>query len=317
MLRAIMAKPVRVAGLRKRTPLARAAALVLRPLLPDVFAKETQTRAGDPEEGVHDMRVAMKRLREALRLFRPAFRKKVFKRHRAWVESLNDALGEVRDRDVSGEALRAIADEEDVFPPGLTTLLTRIASEREAAAHALVDALDALHAEGLPEALAREIEAASVEPPGSAPRVEEFARDEVAARIATLRRRWDAVRRETTSEALHAARIANKKLRYAIEPFRTLMPAEVRRLYRLASRLHDALGDVHDDDVFLLRLETAMASAPRGEHAKWSALVRRVQAKRRLHLRRALAVAALLDDDGGCWERATAVLSGEAGAERT
>lgn len=304
-----MAKPVRIAGLRKRTALPRAAALVLRPLLPAVFAAEAATRAGDPEAGVHDMRVAMKRLREAFRFFRPAFRKKVFKRHRAWVESLNDTLGEVRDRDVLAEALRAIAEKEGVFPPALETLLTRIASEREAAAHVLADELDALHAEGLPDALAAAIEACGSAPPGTGPRVEEFARENVAARVEAMRKRWATVRRETTPDTLHAARIANKKLRYAIEPFRTLMPKEVRRLYRLASRLHDALGDVHDDDAILVRLETGMTGAPRDEHARWSALVRRVQAKRRLHLRRALAVAALLDDADGCWDRATLALA--------
>src|SRR5260370_10377471 len=41
-------------------------------------------------------------------LFRPVLRKKTFRRHRDWIEDLNDALGEVRDRDVPLIELRKL-----------------------------------------------------------------------------------------------------------------------------------------------------------------------------------------------------------------
>src|SRR5258708_13669140 len=96
-----MAKPIQIAGLLRRTPIARAAANVLRAVLLDLLEKVPEARSGDSRKGIHDLRVAVKRFREAFRLFRPVLRKKTFRRHREWIEDLNDALGEGRDRDVA------------------------------------------------------------------------------------------------------------------------------------------------------------------------------------------------------------------------
>ena len=101
-----MAKPIQFAGLLRRTPIARAASNVLRATLLDLLEKVPEARSGDSKKGIHDLRVAVKRFREAFRLFRPVLRKKTFRRHRDWIEDLNDALGEVRDRDVALIELR-------------------------------------------------------------------------------------------------------------------------------------------------------------------------------------------------------------------
>lgn len=52
-------------------------------------------------EPLHDMRVATRRLRAALEIFRPCFPGKRYKRALKRVKELADALGERRDRDVS------------------------------------------------------------------------------------------------------------------------------------------------------------------------------------------------------------------------
>src|SRR5438876_329577 len=103
-----MAKPIRIAGLLRRTPIARAASNVLRAVLLDLLEKIPEARSAGSKKGIHDLRVAVKRFREALRLFRPVLRKKAFRRHREWIEDLNDALGEVRDRDVALAQLRKL-----------------------------------------------------------------------------------------------------------------------------------------------------------------------------------------------------------------
>src|SRR5271154_6833393 len=95
-----MARKVQLPAALRELPFRKGAARILGPLVRAVFAHEEDTRAGDPEAGVHDMRVATKRLREALRLSLPAFRKKDARKHLAWVEEINDALGEVREIDV-------------------------------------------------------------------------------------------------------------------------------------------------------------------------------------------------------------------------
>src|SRR3712207_5223848 len=55
---------------------------------------------GDPE-GVHDMRVASRRLRSALRDFSPYLRRRQFRRARGDLKNLAAALGLVRDEDVA------------------------------------------------------------------------------------------------------------------------------------------------------------------------------------------------------------------------
>src|SRR5712692_132593 len=144
-----MAKPIRIAGLLRRTPIARAASNVLRAVLLDLLEKIPEARSGGSKKGIHDLRVAVKRFREALRLFRPVLRKKAFRRHREWIEDLNDALGEVRDRDVALAQLRKLTAGR-AEPRSVADLLARIESERLGSAGTLAAMLDRLQLEGVP-----------------------------------------------------------------------------------------------------------------------------------------------------------------------
>jgi len=203
----------------------------------------------------------VKRFREAFRLFRPVLRKKTFRRHREWIEDLNDALGEVRDRDVALIELRKLTAGR-AEPGSVGGLLARLQAERIGAAGALAAMLDRLQLEGVPAQLAAQIESLEQQAVSGRPTYE-FARERVRERLLAVRARWKAARREATPESLHRARIGNKRLRYAIEPFSRMLGKEVRRLYRSASRFHDVLGDLHDADSMAVTLETAMAGAPK------------------------------------------------------
>ena len=286
-----MAKPIRIVGLKRNTLIARAAARVLRGVLLDLLEKMPDGRRDDPSKrGIHDLRVAVKRFREAFRLFRPVLRKKTFRKHREWIEDLNDALGEVRDRDVALSRLRKLAD--GPVPPhaSLTELIARLESERLSAADALAAMIARLQLEGVTVQLAATIDA--IEPQAkSAQSTLAFARERVRERLLDMRGRWADARRQAMPESLHRARIRNKRLRYAIEPFSRMLGKEVRRLYRSASRFHDVLGDVHDADSMAVMLETAMARSPKPERRAWEGLAVKVARARRVHLRRAFALA--------------------------
>jgi len=154
--------------------------------------------------------------------------------------------------------------------------------------------LDRLQLEGVPAQLAARIESIEREAASVAP-THEFARERVRERLLDVRARWAAARREATPESLHRARIGNKRLRYAIEPFSRMLGKEVRRLYRSASRFHDVLGDLHDADSMAVMLETSMAGAPRAERRAWEALSVKVIRQRRVALRKALALADKLE----------------------
>ena len=289
-----MAKPIQIAGLLRRTPVARTSSKVLRATLLDLLEKVPEARSGGSEKGIHDLRVAVKRFREAFRLFRPVLRKKTFRRHRDWIEDLNDALGEVRDRDVSLARLRKLTAGLAEPPGSVGGLLARIVAERIGAAGALAAMLDRLQLDGLTAQLAAQIETLEQQAAPGGP-THEFARERVRERLLDVRARWAAARREATPDSLHRVRIGNKRLRYAIEPFSRMLGKEVRRLYRSASRFHDVLGDLHDADSMAVMLETSMAGASRAERRAWEGLSVKVIRKRRVALRKALALADKLE----------------------
>src|SRR5215831_13121093 len=144
-----MVKPIRIEGLSRRMPIGRAASRVLRGILLDLLERMPKARGDDsPKKGIHDLRVTVKRFREAFRLFRPVLKKKTFRRHREWIEGLNDALGEVRDRDVALSRLRKLADGPTPPHASLTELIARLESERLAAADALAAMIERLQLEG-------------------------------------------------------------------------------------------------------------------------------------------------------------------------
>jgi len=289
-----MAKPIQIAGLLRRTPVARASSKVLRATLLDLLEKVPEARSGGSEKGVHDLRVAVKRFREAFRLFRPVLRKKAFLRHRDWIEDLNDALGVVRDRDVALARLRKLTAGLAESPLSVAGLVARLEAERIGAAGALAAMLDRLQLEGVPAQLAAQIELLEKQAAPGRP-THEFARERVRERLLDVRARWAAARREATPESLHRVRIGNKRLRYAIEPFSRMLGKEVRRLYRSASQFHDVLGDLHDADSMAVMLETSMAGASRAERRAWEGLSVKVIRKRRVALRKALALADKLE----------------------
>jgi len=199
----------------------------------------------------------------------------------------------VRDRDVALIELRKLTAGR-AEPGSVGGLLARLEAERIGAAGALAAMLDRLQLEGVPEQLAAQIGLLERQaaPGGS---THEFARERVRERLLDVRARWAAARREATPESLHRVRIGNKRLRYAIEPFSRMLGKEVRRLYRSASRSHDALGDLHDADSMAVMLETSMAGASRAERHAWEGLSTKVIRGRRVALRKALTLADKLE----------------------
>jgi CHAD domain-containing protein len=78
-----------------------AGAMVVEIRAAEVFGHSQQVLDLDDVERLHDMRVATRRLRAALEVFRPCFPRKDFRRARKLLKALADALGERRDRDVA------------------------------------------------------------------------------------------------------------------------------------------------------------------------------------------------------------------------
>ena len=189
---------------------------------------------GDPEE-LHKARVAVRRLRALLRAARPLIEYERAEPLRAALAELGRALAPARDADVLLAHLREEAASLD--EPEAPRLLERLETERlqaHAAARAALD--DASFGR-----LLRELDAFCTDVP-----IRTGSLDGVVKREATKLRR--AMRRATTDEELHAARIRAKRVRYAAEA------AGAEAIVERAKRFQDVVGEHQDAVVAEARL---------------------------------------------------------------
>lgn len=122
-----MAKARDIPGLDAELPFREAAALVVGARGEEVWEHEHRALDTGDIEGVHDMRVATRRLRAAMEIFGPVFPKKRHRRALGQVKRLADVLGERRDPDVMIDGLRALEAQlakEDM--PGIESLVEEL-----------------------------------------------------------------------------------------------------------------------------------------------------------------------------------------------
>jgi CHAD domain-containing protein len=104
-----MAKAREVPGLHPGMSYARAAASTVAVRAQELFEHADGVLDVDDIERVHDMRVAARRLRAVLEVYRPCFPRKRVRAVLREVKALADALGERRDPDVQLARLDEIA----------------------------------------------------------------------------------------------------------------------------------------------------------------------------------------------------------------
>lgn len=89
------------------------------------------SRSAD-SDSVHDLRVAIRRFTQSLRVFAPFFPKSEPKRIKRRLDEIMDAAGEVRDRDVIIKLVKKAGQD------STASLLTRISGERKQAQQILM-----------------------------------------------------------------------------------------------------------------------------------------------------------------------------------
>ena len=238
-------------------PIAPAAPLTLAEAAAQVLSEQTRVlrklgrrvrRGRDPED-VHQMRVATRRLRAALRMLRGQL--VVDPRVRRSLRWLAGHLGRVRDDDVILALLGThVPKASGAEGRRLVALVASLARARAKARRRLRGALDRPRYRRLVRRLARTASAPAV---AGDP-------DRLAARAltdATLRLARDAEREQAmvdpspSPEALHRLRIAFKRLRYVLD-FHAATGGPAYDVERdLARSMQDVLGAVHDHDLLM------------------------------------------------------------------
>jgi CHAD domain-containing protein len=267
-----MAKAVPAKELSAEMPSGIAAAHILEAKLQETEAFAEPALGGDID-GIHDLRVAAKRLREALRLFRPVFPKRRGRELTALVDQLNDALGAVRDRDVlagHAQTIREQAPEAETF---IARLLEVWAEERAARLAEFADGwgepgdtipirrrgevkpgdtIPIRRRRGLghvPERLGELVaDTRKRRGPANELPLDRFAYLAVGVRLQRVRSHLDKGGPQDAPAVLHRLRILVKRLKYAIEPFLPALPA-LEGPYGPVANVQESLGLVHDYDV--------------------------------------------------------------------
>jgi CHAD domain-containing protein len=92
----------------------------------------------------------------------------------------------------------------------------------------------------------------------------------VSVRLDELRGCADAALSADASEAQHDLRIAAKRLRYVLEIFAPCLGGEAKAARDAVKRLQSVLGDLHDCDLMLAKVESigSVAALLRGRRAR-------------------------------------------------
>jgi CHAD domain-containing protein len=115
-------------------PLRDGARAILRALLGEVLEYAPAVLGGDDTRSVHDMRVAIRRLRSALATFEDAFQRRRIRELRHAVRRVGRKLGHVRDVDVHLAALRgALGGASEAERPGVTHAIDQLLARRRTA----------------------------------------------------------------------------------------------------------------------------------------------------------------------------------------
>jgi CHAD domain-containing protein len=144
-----MAKQSEIRGLAPDDDTRDAAVKTIWTLFEDMWAFRHDVLADRDIEGVHDMRVASRRLRTAMQMFKPCFGGRRAQAHYKTVKQLADLLGEVRDRDVlvqelEGDVARLTRRE----GTGIAEMIAGVRRQRDAHHAALLDLIRDLDAGG-------------------------------------------------------------------------------------------------------------------------------------------------------------------------
>ncbi|WP_164928631.1 CHAD domain-containing protein [Gloeobacter violaceus] len=249
-----------------------------------ILKHEAGTRAGEDPEQLHQMRVGIRRLRSALRLFEPALKLPKPARRRS-LSPLAAVLGSVRDLDVQMEMLRerylgALPEGEQ---QALERLLAHLESLRTQARSAMLRYLDGLDYEQFKSAYTEFLESPKFRR-GADESLYHLLPAFLREALSTLWAHpgWE----EPDVETMHDLRIAVKRVRYNLEFFLGCYGKAVRSLHGELKRIQEELGIIHDCDVLLGQLHTE----PLGPATPWqqpfSRLTALVRNERRNAVRR-------------------------------
>lgn len=215
----------------------------------ELLRREPGTRLGEDPEELHDMRVACRRLRAALRLFHAHLPRPML-RLRDPLRWLGRTLGTVRDLDVKTEELQRWRDQSDpALHPDFDLILHWAAADRARARQRMLRVLDSKRYRGLQTRLQRSL----ADYPLRRQRSSATAKAALPELIRPLHKRLIKTGRlaknKPLPENIHRLRICCKRLRYALEFASPLVGKSLDSYRKQLTKLQNRLGRYNDSVV--------------------------------------------------------------------
>ncbi len=260
-----MAKPKPIRGIDCDATAADAIRLVVTTRMGEMYALRDQALDWSNPKGIHDMRVASRRLRSALHDFIPYLRKRRLTASLRGIKAIADALGEVRDQDVAIIALDKLATKAPPeVSPGIQLLTEGRRAKRDRALKELTAFLDQDRLAQLRSEFLKALDG-SLTPPhgGKRPRqstqmaassltYRQVGRATILDRLKEFEKLGDSLYHPLKAKPLHQMRIAAKRLRYALGLFEQCWGKPVALFARRVAALQSELGELHDCDVWIV-----------------------------------------------------------------
>jgi CHAD domain-containing protein len=236
--------------------------------------------------GVHQARVATRRLREAVPVLAQGLKHSKAGKARRKIRRLTRALGGVREVDVTLHLLDELAAAGEVPRTAIEDVRAHVVGERDRRRAVMLERLEHVNVDKLGRRLASVADALE----GS---TDESWRDVLGTRLLKRARMLAAAMDQSghlyVPERLHGVRIAAKKLRYALELAADGGAAAAKPHVRTIKRVQDLLGRLHDLQILQAHIADVQAGSAAdrpGMHAALDALARHVEdACRHLHAR--------------------------------
>lgn len=215
-----------------------------------VAASRAAERLDDPADGeaLHDLRVAVRRLRSCLRAYQSLLGESVGEKLPRRLRKLGELTGPGRDAEVQLEWLTKLAAEAPPeHEPGARWLAERLERRKSSDYDRIRSEVGRRFAKIEPrlrERLSRYECTVRLDAPSEELRFADVAAHAIGEALETVAGELTAIESLDQGARLHEARLAGKRLRYLIEPWREIDGA--REIIRQLKELQDALGELND-----------------------------------------------------------------------
>jgi CHAD domain-containing protein len=212
----------------------------VRRLIERLVSQANHTAKCPNPDAVHDLRVAIRRLDQALVVFKPHLHRKPSKRIRKHLKTLLSAAGEVRNCDI---AARILSKTER---PGAAALQRKVRDQRKDAQKSLLDRLKQLSLRTQLSKWSNELGLGPTSVDFPAETVKTTARSTLPQHCQRFFEAGEAAASHSSGEKLHEFRIQAKKFRYTLEQFVPVYGSIAEAWIREVRSVQTVLGAMND-----------------------------------------------------------------------